>query len=210
LRAWAGADIFESMTHHNPSTTVRPPGRRWYVVAAVAAVVGWTAMGVFMVSRLGGSAGRMMRVVVPGQADLSLKEPGTYTIFHEYQSTFEGRAYSVDAVSGLKITVRARPSGQVLPLQNAVGSSYSVGAQAGRSLFDFVVPAAGTYEISAAYDGGRQQPQTVLAIDRGFIGDLILTILGALAMAFAGMGTAIAIAVVVFTKRRRAKRAAAA
>jgi hypothetical protein len=163
-----------------------------------------------MVSRLGGWAERMMRVVVPGQADLTLKESGTYTIFHEHQSTVDGRVYSVHTVSGLKISVRARPSGQVIPLQNAVGSRYSVRAQAGRSLFDFVVPAAGTYEISAAYDGGRAQPQTVLAIDRGFVGDLILTILGAIAMAFAGMGTAAAIAVVVFIKRRRAKRAAAA
>jgi hypothetical protein len=98
----------------------------------------------------------------------------------------------------------------VIPLQNAVGSRYNFGAQSGRSLFDFVVPAAGTYEISAAYDGGRQQPQTVLAIDRGFVADLILTILGALAMAFTGMGTAAAIAIIVFIKRRRAKRAAAA
>jgi hypothetical protein len=198
------------MTHYSSPTAVRPPGRRWYVVAAVIAVAGWTAMGVFMVSRLGGSAERMMRVVVPGQADLMLKEPGTYTIFHEHQSTVEGRVYNVDTVSGLKITVQARPSGQVIPLQNAIGSRYSVGARSGRSLFDFVVPAAGTYAISAAYDGGRQQPQTVLAIDRGFVGDLILTILGAIAMAFTGMGTAAAIAVVVFIKRRRAKRTAAA
>ncbi len=139
-----------------------------------------------------------------------LNEPGTYTIFHEHHSTFEGRVYRVDTVSGLKITVRARSSGQVMPLQNAIGSRYTVGTQAGRSLFDVVIPAAGTYEISAAYDGGRQQPQTVLAIDRGFVGDLIVTILGALAMAFTGTGVATAIVVVVFIKRRRAKRAAAA
>jgi hypothetical protein len=102
--------------------------------------------------------------------------------------------------------VRARPGGQVIPLKSATGASYSVGSYAGRSLFDFEVPAPGTFEISATYDGGRRQPQTVLAIDRGFVEDLLRTILGALALAFAGMGAAIAIAVVVFNKRSRAKR----
>ena len=48
----------------------------------------------------------------------------------------------------------------------------------------------------------------MLAIDRGFVGGLIMTILGAMAIAFGGMGIAVAIAVVVFIKRRRAQRAA--
>jgi hypothetical protein len=167
-------------------------------------------MAAFLVSRLGDSAGRMMRVVVPGETQLMLKEPGTYTIFHEHRSAFEGKAYHVDTVSGLRVLIRARPGGQVVPLKSATGASYSVGSHAGRSLFDFEIPAPGTYEISAAYDGGRQQPQTVLAIDRGFVGELLLTILSAIALAFAGMGTAIALIIVVFIKRRRVKRVAAA
>lgn len=189
---------------HDVAAAGRPPGRRWYLVAALVALAGWTAMAFFLASRLGDSAERMMRVVVPGQADLVLKEPGTYTIFHEYQSTFGGRVYDVDAVSGLNVTVRTRPGGQDIPLKSAAGTRYRVGSNAGRSLFDFEVRAPGTYQISARYDGGRKEPQTVLAIDRGFVGDLVMTILGAIAMAFAGMGAAIAIVIVVFIKRRRA------
>lgn len=166
-------------------------------------------MALFLVSRIGDSTGRMIRVLAPGQTEIVLKEPGTYTIFHEYQSTFEGRVYDVAAVSGLNVTVRARPGGENVPLTTATGTRYRVGASAGRSLFDFEVRVPGTYQIAAAYDGGRAQPQTVLAIDRGFFGDLLKTIFGAIAMAFAGMGTAIAIAVVVFIKRRRARLAAA-
>ena len=148
-----------------------------------------------------------MRVLVPGQTDLMLKEAGTYTIYHEYQSTFEGRVYDVASVSGLAITVRAQPGGEEVPLRSTTSTRYRVGATAGRSLFDFEVPAPGAYRISAAYGGGRKEPQTVLAIDRGFVGSLVLTILGAIAMAFAGMGIATAIAVMVFVKRRRARRA---
>ena len=150
-----------------------------------------------------------MRVLVPGQTDLMLKEPGTYTIYHEYESTFEGRVYDVASVSGLNITVRARPSGEQIPLQSTtMNTRYRVGSTAGRSLFDFEVRAPGTYQVSATYGGGRKEPQTVLAIDRGFVGSLAVTILGAIAMAVAGTGIAIAIAVVVSSRRRRAKRAA--
>jgi hypothetical protein len=82
-----------------------------------------------------------------------------------------------------------------------------VASHAGRSLFDFEVKEPGVYQVVASYDGGRKEPQTVLAIDRGFVGDLVMTILGSLAMAFTGMGIAIAIAVVVFIRRRRARLA---
>jgi hypothetical protein len=196
------------MTHTDASAPSPAPGRRWYVVAAVIALAAWTAMALFLVSRIGDSTARMMRVLVPGQADLVLKEPGTYTIFHEYQSMFEGRVYDVPSVSGLNITVRT--GGANVPLAaSKTNARYSVGSAAGRSLFDFEVRTPGTYQISAGYDGGRKEPQTMLAIDRGFVGGLVLTILGALAMAFGGMGIAVAIAVVVFVKRRRALRAAA-
>ena len=33
---------------------------------------------------------RMIRVVVPGEIELRLNEPGTYTIFHEYQLDLRG------------------------------------------------------------------------------------------------------------------------
>ncbi len=202
------AGILRRMTPHDAAATQRPPGRRWYLIAALIAIAGWSAMAFFLMSRINESTGRMIRVLVPGQTDVVLKEPGTYMIFHESQSTFEGRVYDVAAVSGLNVTVRTRPGGEGVPLSTATGTSYRVGANAGRSLFDFEVRAPGTYQIGGAYDDGRTQPQTVLAIDRGFFGDLLKTIFGAIAMAFAGMGGAIAIAVIVFVKRRRARLAA--
>ena len=196
------------MTHQAASVTQRPPGRRWYLVAALIALAGWIAMALFLVSRIGDSTSGMMRLLAPGQVEIYVKEPGTYTIFHEYQSTFEGRVYDVATVSGLSVAVRTVPGGEEVPLSTASGTRYRVGSYAGRSLFNFEARAPGTYRIAASYDGGRKEPQTVLAIDRGFVGDLVLTILGALAMAFAGMGAAIAISIVVFVKRRRARLAA--
>jgi ABC-type sugar transport system permease subunit len=198
------------MIEHEVSSAMgHPPGRHWYAVAALIALATWIAVPMFLVSRLGDAADRMTRVLAPGQADLMLKEPGTYTIFHEYRSTFEGRVYDVATVSGLAITVRSQPDGQDIPLNRASGSRYSIVGRAGRSLFNFEARTPGTYRISAAYDGGRKEPQTVLAIDREFIGDLTWTIVWTVMMGLVGMGTAITMAVLVFIKRRRAQQAAA-
>ena len=80
-----------------------------------------------------------MRVLVPGQADLVLKEPGTYTIFHEYQSTFEGRVYDVDDRFRTQHH-GARAAARVVPLTRPRPTrAISVGSYAGRSLFDFEV-----------------------------------------------------------------------
>lgn len=196
------------MIDSNASAATRsPPGRRWYIIAAIIAILGWTATVVFLVSRLSDSTGSMIRALVPGQVDIVLKEPGTYTIFHEYESTLDGRVYHVGDVSGLNIRVRSQTAGQDISLRSATGSRYRAMSNAGRSLFDFNVEAPGAYQIVASYDGGRKEPQTVLAIGHGFVGALVMTILGALAMAFVSMGAAIAIAVVVFLKRRRARLA---
>jgi hypothetical protein len=195
---------------HLPPAATRPPGRRWYIVAILIAIAGWAAMAVLLVSRLSGSADRMMRVVVPGEIELRLNEPGSYTIFHEYRSNFEGTVYSVENIPPLEITVRSRASGAALPLTDTTSSRYSVGSREGRSLYQFEVPSAGAYQLVATYSTGRTQPQTVLAIDRGFVGDLLVTILGGLLFGLGGMVAAIVMSIVVFRRRRRALQAAAA
>ena len=189
------------MTNPAPTPTGRPPGRGWYAVALIVAIAGWTGMVLLLVARLSGSADRMIRVIVPGETELRLNEAGTYTIFHEHRSSFEGRSYHVEDLGDLAIVVRSRASGAVLPLKDSTSTRYTVGGRSGRSLYQFEAAAPGAYQISGTYAAGRREPQTILAIDRGFVGELLLTILGALAMAFGG--TLLAIFVAVYVRRRR-------
>jgi hypothetical protein len=197
------------MTQTSVPTVRRPPGRRWYALAVLIAIAGWVGMAVLLVSRLSGSADGMIRVVVPGEIELRLNDPGNYTIFHEHSSTFEGRVYNVENLPPLEITIRSRASGAVIPLKDATAMRYTVGPRSGRSLYQFEVPSDGAYQLIARYAGGQRQPETVLSIDRGFVGNLLLTILGALALAFGGMLLGVAMFVVVFRRRRQALRAAA-
>jgi hypothetical protein len=196
------------MARPKPATGKRPLSRGWYVVALIIAIGGWTAMALFLAARLGGSTDGMIRVLVPGETELRLNEAGRYVIYHEFRSAFEGRVYHVDAVSGLNVTVRSGVSGAVVPLEQTTATSYTVGSRSGRSLFAFDVAAPGPYLIAGAYSDGRRDPQTVLAIDRGFVRDLLLTIFGALAMAFGGTALAVAIVGAVFFQRRRVRRTA--
>jgi hypothetical protein len=180
------------------------PSRAWYVVAVLVAVGAIAAAVWLAVSRIGGMADGLVQVVVPGSADLMLDKPGTYTIFHERVSQAGGRLYTSESISGLRVTVRSGKTGNDVALRRtATSSQYNLGGRSGISAFAFDIDAPGTYRLTAAYDDGRQQPRTVLAVGTGFVGGLLSTIGLVLAVAFGGMAAGIVIAVVVLLKRRR-------
>src|SRR4051812_13146858 len=57
----------------------RAPGRGWYVVAAALAIAGCAGMAWLLLQGLGELGDQLIRLVVPGQTDLRLEAPGTYT-----------------------------------------------------------------------------------------------------------------------------------
>jgi hypothetical protein len=199
----------DTMTSPAAVSPSAAPGRIWYVVALIVFCAGFGVMAMIIVSRIGGAAERMMRVAVPGTLQLALDQTGTYTIFHEHRSVLDGQVYAVDGVMGLRIAVRSNATSELLPLRSTAGANYAFGSYAGRSLFDFEIDAPGTYELSASYADGRDQPRTVLAVGRGFVGDLLTTVLLSLVAAFTGAGLATTLAVVVFLKRRKVLKGSA-
>ncbi len=193
------------MTHASPTAPAAPqnaPSRAWYLLAVLVLIAGFTAFGMVLSSALG-SFDRMIRVLVPGQADMTLEQPGSYTIFHEHRSTLDGRVYDVGNVSGLTVTVTSL-GGSNIPLQTSASANYASGSRAGRSLFSFEIRDPGVYRLSAAYAAGRKEPQTVLAVGHNAVSGFVFTLLAALACMFVGVGIAIGIFVMVFIRRRRA------
>jgi hypothetical protein len=183
------------------------PSRGWYVVAAViffGAVAG--AVSILM-SGIGGIGTALVQVVVPGSADLELKEAGSYTIFHEHTSQVGGRIFTPVDISGLRVTIRAVADNRQVDVRSPSGrQTYDIGGRSGRSVLAFDIDKPGTYRLTAAYDDGRQQPQAVLAVSGTFVGDLLMTIFMALGVAFAGLVGALVIAIVVLIRRRRGLR----
>jgi hypothetical protein len=169
-------------------------------------VAGWLAW-----SGIAGLQKALTRVVVPGSSELTLDEPGGYTIFHEPESVVDGRVYSVQSVAGLRVTVVAEPDGTAIPtVEPGATSRYAIGSHSGVSILSFDIAQPGRYRLTAEYAGGRAEPQTVLAIGHGFVGRLLGTIFGAIGAVFVGFGAALALALTTYFRRRRLARAAGA
>lgn len=177
------------------------PSRLWYVVAVTALLIGCAAGIAFMLPRLAGLTEGFVRVVVPGDHEIELAAAGSYTIFHEPSGTVDGVLYTASDISGLRLTLTSG-SGQDIPLGAGSGSRYTVGGHRGYSIYAFELPEAGTFHLSGAYADGRTEPSTILAISSGFVGRLVSTILGAIAMIFAGGSVALWIGLRTFVRRR--------
>jgi hypothetical protein len=153
----------------------------------------------------------LTRTVVPGASLLSLDEPGTYTIYHEADSVVDGKLYAAASIAGLSVSVTAEANGQAIAVVvPGFSSSYSLGGHSGKSVFAFDIATPGRYRLSAQYAAGNSEPQTVLAVGRGFVGPLIGAIFGAIASVFAGFIAALVLVLTTYFRRRKMLRAAQA
>jgi len=182
-----------------------PPSRWWYLLAFVIILAGFAGMAAFIFPRLQAMNDALIQVVVPGEAEMTLDEPGTYTIFHEERSVVGDRVYVSDNISGLRVTVRSEATGEALPVApTTLSETYSFGSRSGKSILAFDITRPGVYRLAAAYEDGRAQPQAVLATSHGFLADLLTTVFVSLALVFGCIAAAVIIVVMVWRKRSQA------
>ncbi len=180
------------------------PGRGWYALAILPAICGFAAMVAVLFVQLSKLDDGLEQIVAPGARDLRL-EPGQHTVFLEYRSIVNGRVYRTDEVSGLIVRVEA-PGGAPVAVTAPLGSAhYSLGGREGEALNAFRIERAGTYRVSADYEG-QMGPQTVIAVGRGFLKLLLTTVLIALGAAFLGMILSGGAVIGVYLARRRARQ----
>ncbi len=172
-------------------------------------MVGAAAFVYLLVTGIGGLGDGLQQMLAPGKAEIALEKPGTYTIFHEHESVFEGRYYSSPGVvSGLSIGIVSSVCGEPATVRAAsTNATYSLAGRAGVSILEFEIAEPGRYRISAAYADGRSAPKVVLAIGHDFMGKLMVTIFGGIGIMFASLGGAGAIIAITYIKRDRAMSA---
>jgi hypothetical protein len=183
------------------------PSRWYYLFSLVIIGVGVACFAVFMVFSIGGATKSLQRVVMPGDWNITLQQPGKHTIFYEYRSVVNGRSYVTDQkLQGLRGVVVSRETGKELTLAPPPANiSYESGV-AGYAVMEFNVDRPGVYRFAAWYPQGSGQ-QVVLAVGQGVGGTLTASILGGVAIMLAGFVFGGGMAVMTFIKRRRAKRA---
>jgi hypothetical protein len=177
----------------------------WFVVAGLIALAGLAGAVIYLAPRLGAADARMTRVVVPGNAVLTLDKAGPYTIYHEKKSMVDGRYYASDTVSGLRLRLNEEASGAPVRLgEPAVAANYTIGNKSGTSIYGFTIERPGRYRLAADLADGRSEPKAVLAIEQGTLGEMFSLIFATMAIAFAGLGIAGAIVLVVVWRRSKA------
>jgi hypothetical protein len=187
--------------YHQPG-----PGRAFYALGIVILIAGIGFFVMFLFTGIVGLAGRTTRVVVPGEKELVLSEPGKYTVFHEYKSVIDGKVYaSSPQLADLDITLRDQASEEKVKLSpTAVSSTYNIGGRSGYGVFDFRIDRPGTYLLSANYLEDRPGPETVLAVSHGFVTDLVKLIFASIGILFGTLAVSILIIVITLVKRRNA------
>lgn len=182
------------------------PGRKWYGVAGLVGLAGTVGFAVFLWTSLSGFGDGMAQMKAPGSAEFTFQEPGAYTVFHEFESVFEGAYFSSPAaVSGLYLTVKPDGGGAAVTLRSpGVNASYNAGGRSGIAIFEFDITRPGDYRIDARYNNGTGQPVVILAVGHDFTGGLVRLILTGLAIMFGGLGGAGAITIITYLKRERA------
>jgi hypothetical protein len=159
-----------------------------------------------------------IQVVVPGSSNITLSQPGKYTIFYEYRSVVGNRIYSTgEEIPGLQVNLISTDTRDDIPLSSAsVNRTYTVGGRSGIGLLDFTIDQAGIYELSASYppvqgqqEGGGEQNQEIVlavihssAIDKLF-GTITGTVASVMAIVLIPFVVGIVIIVITFLKRRK-------
>ncbi len=138
------------------------PARLWYWVAgaALVAAVVWLALGLFLGFRsLSRQVEGFQRVPIPGQAEVSLAEPGGYTVY------FEGLGASDEQIPmprfRLSLTTVAGEEVPVRPYGGA--ATYGFGGHSGRAVATFQIEEPGRFLLQTEGESQGERPTLPLA-----------------------------------------------
>ena len=146
----------------------------WFVVAGLIALAGFAGALFYVMPRLAAADSATIRVVVPGNAVLTLGKVGRYTIYHEKKSTVDGRYYASETVNGLRLSLIDEATRAPVTLtEPAMSSTYTIGNRSGTSIYAFTIDRPGRYRLVADLADGRNEPKAVLAIEQGMLGEML-------------------------------------
>lgn len=192
-----------TVDQENPIATRKAPGKRWYVLAGLLALAGLVVAGVALWLTFTTIDDDFQRATFPGQAELTLSEAGTYTIFVEHPV-----GSSLDPAVGRMMVEVISEQGDSVQLNNPAGSlTYTLAGESGEAVLEFEVDEAGTFLMVADYPTGDAGPSVTLAVNKGFGGRLFAGIGTVILVPLVTWTTAIVIVVVTFLKRRKAAAA---
>ncbi len=182
------------------------PSRSYYALAGVVIVAGAVVFALTLWKGLARATASLQQVVAPGTSEITLPEPGTYTVYYEHQSVIGNRVYSTgETVPGLVCTLASKRTGAGIRFSpSRANATYSFGGRVGRSVLDFQIEQPGMYVFSSSYPQGRDGSEVVLAVGRGSSMGIATTVLGSLAVLFGSIALGMVIFIVTLLRRHQA------
>jgi uncharacterized membrane protein len=183
----------------------RVPGNGWYGLAgaiALATTVAAGGIGVWLFLEYETA----VQFLAPGRHTVELKKPGSYLVWNDYRTVFQGRSYdeAKHLPTGARISVIDKTSGRELPVGSQSGATSTTGNTESVAVAQFSIAQPGPYDIVVQ----GSFPPRVMSVGRNFIFQLAGGLFGAFALVFAGYSAALGIAGWVFLKREEAARIA--
>ncbi|HTD68174.1 MAG TPA: hypothetical protein VK846_16740 [Candidatus Limnocylindria bacterium] len=179
------------------------PGRRWYLVVALLialAIFGVPGCAIWFVF----NQPKPTPFLSPGPLDFTARQAGKHTLWHEYDTIFNGVMYSSNVLlSGFQIHCRDGRSGAEIPVVSDRGAVMSTSNVRRESVAAVKIPAPGRYLVSVE---GSPQPM-LFSFGPAILGKVMGSIFGALPVAFVFLAGGVAFAANIFVRRNRALRA---
>jgi len=142
--------------------------KRWhYTIGAILLVVGFILLRLFFYVQTKKMLPKI-QVVVPGESEFYLGEPGKYTIFYEYESVIGDKMYSLgESPPEMSIQLHSKQDKRIVDLSKiSRAKTYKLGKRSGVSILEFNAKDSGYYVLFTEYPSGSLGPEFVLAIGK--------------------------------------------
>jgi len=126
------------------------PSRFWYLVSVIL-ILGGLALAIGPTVSVIMHRSPPVQFVAPGTKEINVVEPGTYTLWNDYEAIFQGRSYSTPSNSlpdGLHVKLRRKDTGANLEMRSSFGTYMRSGSTASRSIGCFALKQPSRYELS--------------------------------------------------------------
>ncbi|HEB71340.1 MAG TPA: hypothetical protein ENI77_01820 [Nitrospirae bacterium] len=118
---------------HSFSESDKPVSAWLYMAPTMLLIFGGGIFGFFLYESLNALSASLIQTLMPGTTQVSLKKPGPYTVFHEYESVFNGTRYSVEqGFIGMKCSLTSSGGNKDINLEDKAGKiKYSIQGKTG-------------------------------------------------------------------------------
>ena len=180
------------------------PGRWVYVLSGGLLVVA-IVVATLVVMGLVRSAEDIQQMVAPGETTMELDTTGTYGVFYERDTVFEGQSFSgPDALPALDVVLVDQTTGEEVTVRRPFGETftYDFGDRSSALVGKFEIERPGTYAVTATGEG----PEVIIAVGPYSFRGLFASIGGIILSAFLALAGAVLLIVFFFVRRSNRKR----